>query len=590
MSILLPLFLLSYSFEIGDSIDVWVYFRDKGVFSEKEYKNTLSEIKKSLPQAVIKRRLKVRKDKDIVGFTDIPVYKNYINSIKTLGGRLKGVSRWLNAGCFRIPIKIIKNIEGMLCVSKIEKEHKFTIKKEKVLKPEKGLNYGEACWRQLDVLNVPTAHKAGYTGKGIVIGVLDCGFELSCHEALKPLQEQVLGQYDFWDKDSIVGPDSTDSDASHYGHGGRMLSLIAGRKSSQVIGPAFDAYFFLARTEYHDGMTDFIEEEHSWIAGIESLEIWGTDSLAVTIISNSLGYKTWRDSTNYNYNDMGGKTTPISKIASMLSDSFGILLVTAMGNLKEEASPDTSIVAPADADSILAVGGVEFVALDGDSEWVWKEYGSTYGESPSGTAIGPRHDGVRKPEVVAPWWAYAADYTCNPDSSKTYSIRGGTSCATALVAGVCALIQQAHPSWSPMQIRNAILMTASNTSSPNDTIGWGIPDAYEAIYFSLPEDTFPEFDKVQILNIYPNPFKPVMHEKVNIYYQLTSDTYIFLRIYTLSGRLIYEDESDDEIGFGRREIYWNGRNNSDRLVSSGVYICLLSTGYGNAVTKFAVIR
>jgi hypothetical protein len=40
-----------------------------------------------------------------------------------------------------------------------------------------------------------------------------------------------------------------------------------------------------------------------------------------------------------------------------------------------------------------------------------------------------------------------------------------------------------HPDWAPRQIREALMLTASNVASPNIQRGWGVPDVYKAAVF-----------------------------------------------------------------------------------------------------------
>jgi minor extracellular serine protease Vpr len=80
---------------------------------------------------------------------------------------------------------------------------------------------------------------------------------------------------------------------------------------------------------------------------------------------------------------------------------------------------------------------------------------------------GPNHDGWIKPEITAPGVdIHSATITQAgmpgggmPDPSG-YTSASGTSMATPHVAGVTALILQAHPDWSPLQIKAALVNTA----------------------------------------------------------------------------------------------------------------------------------
>jgi hypothetical protein len=58
--------------------------------------------------------------------------------------------------------------------------------------------------------------------------------------------------------------------------------------------------------------------------------------------------------------------------------------------------------------------------------------------------------------------------------------------AAAHVAGVVALLRAYHPSWGPTPIVQALKQTASNHASPNQQIGYGIPNANAALNYVLP--------------------------------------------------------------------------------------------------------
>jgi subtilisin family serine protease len=59
----------------------------------------------------------------------------------------------------------------------------------------------------------------------------------------------------------------------------------------------------------------------------------------------------------------------------------------------------------------------------------------------------------------------------------------GTSYATPLVAGAAALVLEAHPDWSPMQVREALMNTADQADAPDNLYGWGIIDVMAAIAY-----------------------------------------------------------------------------------------------------------
>ena len=107
----------------------------------------------------------------------------------------------------------------------------------------------------------------------------------------------------------------------------------------------------------------------------------------------------------------------------------------------------------------------------------------------SSTSSYPSFDGRTKPEVVARGDdTYAGippgAYHGAPDT--IWAGFSGTSMSAPLVAGVAALVLEANPGWSPMQVRRALMLTADNAAAPDNHRGWGLVDAMAAIEPPVP--------------------------------------------------------------------------------------------------------
>ncbi|MCH7761161.1 S8 family serine peptidase, partial [candidate division TA06 bacterium] len=377
----------------------------------------------------------------------------------------------------------------------------------------------------------------------------------------------------------------TPFDGDQDGHGTWMLSIIAGLSQFNLIGPAFGSDFLLAKTERGSNYEYPIEEDW-WVDGLE----WVT-SQGAEIVSSSIAYTTWGVGDWYDYSDMDGKTAVSSRAAS-LALKKGVLLVNAMSNPTDSILPEQSIAAPPDAFDILAVGGV-----DNFGNWFSPATPSVCvpAANPSYSAKGPPADGGRKkPELVAPFEQRFA--TPNTEDINEYFCSWGTSGATALVAGLAAVVKSAHPSWTAEKLRDVLMATANNASSPNDTIGWGIPDAIKAI--GDPDPMVPPYGQDQLLDPYPNPFRPNIHISGCVLpYRLLDNALSFpeMRIYTLAGELVREFDIEGKMP-GRYETsadgapVWYGKNEEGNEVASGLYICVLSTGSRIERKKIAVVR
>ena len=101
-----------------------------------------------------------------------------------------------------------------------------------------------------------------------------------------------------------------------------------------------------------DPYTETIIEEYNWAIAAEF-----ADSVGVDIINSSLGYTTFDITTqNHSYEDLDGKTTIISQAATIAARK-GMIVCNSAGNSGNKNW--RYIGAPADADSILTVGGVD---------------------------------------------------------------------------------------------------------------------------------------------------------------------------------------------------------------------------------------
>ena len=94
---------------------------------------------------------------------------------------------------------------------------------------------------------------------------------------------------------------------------------------------------------------------------------------------------------------------------------------------------------------------------------------------------GPTFDGRIKPEVVA---RGLDTYCADAISTHDYAQVSGTSLSTPLVGGCAAVLLSAHPDWTVMQVREALMTTASKAGFPDIQYGWGIVDLFSALNYN----------------------------------------------------------------------------------------------------------
>ena len=439
-----------------EEVKVWIYFTDKGILDQESYRSATNQAERNLTARATWRRSKTMKP-GLVDFSDLPVNQVYIDQIKRMGGIERQRSRWLNAASFEIPVAelvrvadlaFVRSIMPVLGGKRTPVNLEIPLEEKHQEKGQFALNYG-ASYTQLQQINIPAVHNLGYHGQGVLVCMMDTGFRKD-HQAfqLAYSEGRVLAEWDFINHDGNTQNETGDPSGQH-DHGTMTWSTLGGTADGNLYGPAYGASFILAKTEDVSGETPI--EEDNWVAGME----WA-DSIGADVISSSLGYIDW-----YNYSDLDGNTAVIT-IAADIAAQRGIVVCNAMGN---EGSSSGSLIAPADADSIIACGAV---------------YGT--GGIVYFSSRGPTYDGRIKPEVCAQG---VSTRCANPSGTTGYTYADGTSLSTPLIGGAAAVILSAHPNWTPMQVREAMMESGNHASSPDNTYGWGIPDILAAIQYTF---------------------------------------------------------------------------------------------------------
>lgn len=469
------------SYYENKQIKVWIYFTDKGNDINRFYLNPELVVSK----ASLERRKKVLPENQLIDYQDIPLNGNYIEIVKNKVVELKHPSRWFNAISAIVYPYQIEEIENLQFVRMIELVERFRkrpepeseeINKEdnKIREGEvenlTGFNYGQSL-TQNQQINVVAVHNTGNYGQGVRICLMDAGFNRLSHEAFQHMN--ILATWDFVNNRPYVGDGQ--GGMGEGSHGTQTLSTIGGFKDGQLIGPAFGATYILAKTENTDSETPI--EMDNWIRALE----WA-DSIGVEVTSTSLGYLEFDPPfPSYNWTHMNGNTVPIT-IAADLAVKRGIVVVNSAGNEGYNSTRNT-LVAPADGDSVIAVGAV-----------------TSYGTRTYFSSVGNTVDGRIKPDVMA---MGSGVRVASPYSDNGYTNASGTSFSCPLAAGVAALILSENPNLTPMQVREAMRQTASNVSNPNREYGWGILNALQAVnYFNITFQHTPPSDSLNLMGPY----------------------------------------------------------------------------------------
>ena len=452
---------------------IWIFFKDKGHDLDKK----MQAVQSSLNPRALKRRLRHLKYTPLVDEYDVPVEEKYIQSVQSHTIRIRHRSRWLNAVSAEAYGYALQRIADLALVKKVDRVRSFhfrepdltqtqSIEKPSLITEPHAFDYGPS-FNQLNQINVPALHDLGYSGKGVLICMLDTGFKNFTHQALDHLDIQAT--WDFVNDDPNVFDEEGQMGVGN--HGTQTLGTIGGYHPGELVGPAYGASYILGKTENTD-WERHIEEDH-WVAGAE----WA-DDLGADVISSSLGYRYEfsHGEEGYTSEDMDGETAITTRGANIAA-SRGILIVNSAGNEGPASPPDNTIIAPSDSSNVIAAGAVDPRGMRVDF-----------------SSMGPTADGRIKPDVMAQG---SNVYTVEIGGSSIYDSVAGTSFSCPLTAGVAALILEINPTWTNYDIMDAIKSTADNSSSPNNQYGWGIVDAYGAAFYGVKKIFPPQSFAVQ---------------------------------------------------------------------------------------------
>ena len=273
-------------------------------------------------------------------------------------------------------------------------------------------------------------NELNYTGKGVVIAVIDTGIDYSHEE----LADSIAGGRSFVD----YTPDYKDDN----GHGTHVAGIItANGINNAAKGIAPDAAIFAAKVCDSQGLC----YESDIAAAIEYI-VNNKDAIKVKILSISLGGA-----------GTSGKHCDYDYLAKKVNWAYnnGLLVVAAAGNTRGIVS------SPACASKAIAVG-----AVDKSDNLAWF--------SGSGKALDIVAPGV---EIYSTWL------------NNGYASASGTSMAAPHVSATAALILEKNSSYSLAEIKEALYETAIDLGYSSREQGNGRVNAYDAVLYSPSESS-----------------------------------------------------------------------------------------------------
>ncbi len=275
--------------------------------------------------------------------------------------------------------------------------------------------------------------KDGGLGQGVGVAVVDTGIT-SSKDFNGTRGTRIVAQ---------VSRDGSTGDG--YGHGSHVAGLIGGNglnSGLRYLGVAPLVNLVDVKVGADDGSASVSDV----ITGLQFV-LDNQSQYNIRVVNLSL-----RSDTAQSY-----LTDPLDAAVELLAFR-GILVVVAAGNTGTVA--DAVSYAPGNDPFVLSVGAVDDIGtpdFKDDTVPAWSSRGTT-------------QDGFAKPEVsvpgrhlisvLSPNSALAQEFPQNVVGTS-YFMLSGTSMAAGVASGAAALVFQAHPDWTPGQVKQALAQTAS---------------------------------------------------------------------------------------------------------------------------------
>ncbi len=343
----------------------------------------------------------------------------------------------------------------------------------------------------------------GFTGKGVVVGILDSGVN-DAPDLAYPGHESLVGKFlgggNFSNLDSSLNtpPDSSANPVDHGAaaseyHGSHVAGTAIGSGGPQGIlngaapgryaGMAPEARLVDCKVITDAGVGGGAAEALEWCIEHRNT-VWDAGEPGVTyrgvqVVNMSIGGTSASDGTDA---DCAAVNAAVKA---------GIVVCVATGNDGNTAY----MPSPAAADQDVAVGALQDANTLQHSDDIVADYSN---EGPRDSDGDPDHLDEMKPSVLGSGSDIVSVLGDPTTAGNEYQNINGTSMATPCITGICALIRQANPDLTPAEVRDVLQNTAEHRTDhgkqppsasdpfsvdPNyhPSWGWGEVDAYAAV-------------------------------------------------------------------------------------------------------------
>ena len=402
-------------------------------------------------------------------------------------------------------------------------------------------------------VNADKVWELGYTGKDIVVSIIDAGVNYNHLDLADHL----------WDGGEVFphhGYDVRNDDddpMDDMGHGTHCAGTVAGDGTAgSQTGVAPDAQIMCIKSVNADGTGGAVKLAEGMEWSVEH----GCDiiSMSMGLVHPSVTERELFRRTCVSILDAG-----VSSFICAGNEGFALDQYPIPQNVRIPGScpppyldPD-QMANPGELSSAIVVGSVDdndqasFFTANGPCTWQDTEFGD-YAYNPG--------IGLIRPDVCAPGESIKSlDYLSN----SGYKSMTGTSQATPCVAGIAALMLSKNPEQSPADICRILEETSVKlTPTKSNLTGCGRVDALAAVDAVEAYDGLDEGNVKA--NIYPNPTKDV----VNIECEGMTN----VKVFSMDGKLV-------------KVFGVNGSQCKIDDLESGIYLIMIETDRGASLKK-----
>ncbi len=325
-------------------------------------------------------------------------------------------------------------------------------------------------------VNADDVWNQGYTGKNVIVAVLDSGTNTEHVDLKDHLWEGYIDTNGDGTPDKLVNGWNFTSDNENitddYGHGTHCAGIVCGDGTSgTTAGVAPDAILMTLKTINRAGGGSVT----GMLSGVQFAVENGAD-----VLSLSLGYKhsqltvTQKESIRAAFDNV--LRAGVVACAAVGNDGTSIGLPW---NVDYPAACPAPWLNPAQTltggtSGVIAVGADDLVGKSSQGPSTWEN--TKYNEYAYNSGA---NMGLIRPDISAPGnFITSSHYLVNDDQR----LASGTSQATPCVAGVIALMLEKNMALTPQQISQIIEETAANKpAKKNNIVGAGRVDALAAV-------------------------------------------------------------------------------------------------------------